>query len=192
MTALGESGLRHTYQRTFWLPAGAAPSCVVEEAILALAPRLNVRVAGYEWWLSRMRTSNVGVDFHRDHDIALATRGGPMRHPKVSTVLFLNRCRGGLLAITRGAPNPANPALAPDVLDFELVEPRPNRWCFFDGKLTHGVLDSENQVPHARRPREAKLRLSIPVNFWTRRPDGVPEFARTRTYPPLRNPKFFG
>jgi hypothetical protein len=163
---------------------------VVEEAIFALAPRLGVPVAGYEWWLSRMRTSNVGVDFHRDHDIVLGKRG-PIRHPRVSTVLFLNRCQGGLLAVTRQAPNPRNPAFAPDVLDFELVEPRPNRWCFFEGRLTHGVLDSQNQLPGPRRKREAKLRLSIPVNFWTRRPAGVPEFASKRTYPPLRHPQFF-
>ena len=184
--ALGETGLRHTYQRTFWFPRGAAPSCVVEEAIAVLAPQVDVSVAGYEWWLSRMRTSNVQVDFHRDHDIALAESGGPMRHPLRSSVLFLNRCHGGLLAVSEQAPNPRNPALAPTEHDFELVEPKPNRWVHFDGRLTHGVLDARNQLPGQRLPREAKLRLSIPVNFWAARPRGVPEFRSTRLYRPLR------
>ncbi len=187
--ALAEEGLRGTYQRTFWFPAGREAENVMEEAIAALVPRAPMRVAGWEWWLSRMRTSNVQVDFHRDCDERLARAGGPQRHPLRSSVLFLNRCRGGLLAVTRRAPNPRNPALAPDLIDFELVEPAPNRWVFFDGRLTHGVLDAENQLPGRRLPREPALRLSVPINWWAKRPTQVPELSRTRSYPALRMTK---
>jgi hypothetical protein len=184
---LGETGLRTTYQTTFWMPRGAAPSCVVEEAIAHLW--LAGRYAGAEWWLSRMRTSNVQVDFHRDRDEKLALAGGPQVHPARSSVLFLNRCRGGLLAVTAEPPNPENAAMAPDRLELDLVEPRPNRFVHFDGRLTHGVLDAKNQVPGARLPREPGLRLAVIVNFWRSRPTCIPEFSHARSYRSLRLPK---
>lgn len=177
--ALGDRGLARTYRTTFWLPRGAAPSCVVEEAILLLwahVPR-DPRVRGVEWWLSRMRTSSVGVDFHRDHDIVLRERGGPELHPRRASVLYLSRCRGGLLAVTADAPNPHNPACAPDAHDFDLVAPAPNRYAHFAGHLTHGVLDAKNQLPGARLPREPGLRLAVAVNFWARRPAGARRWA---------------
>lgn len=178
MAALGDVGLRSTYQTTYWFPLSVAPRCVVEEAALVLSHRLSLptEVIGAEWWLSRMRTSSVAIDFHRDHDIALAERGGPLRHPQRSTVLFLNRCRGGLLAVTRAAPDPANPALAPARHDLDLVTPSPNRFAIFDGRLTHGVLDARNQIPGARLPREPGLRLAVAINFWTQRPLAARDF----------------
>jgi hypothetical protein len=182
--ALGATGLRTTYQTTFWMPRGAAPSCVVEEAIAHL--KVPGRFAGAEWWLSRMRTSNVQVDFHKDRDEKLALEGGPLRHPARSSVLFLNRCKGGLLAVTCEAPNPKNPAMVPDRVEFDLVEPRPNRFVHFDGRLTHGVLDAKNQIPGARLPREPALRLALIVNFWRQRPTCIPEFVQSRSYRVLR------
>jgi hypothetical protein len=177
--ALGEQRLRHTYQTTFWFDFGE-PSNLVDAAILALArPR---GVVGAEWWLSRMRTSNVQVDFHRDRDEQLALKSGRQVHPSVSSVLFLNRCRGGLLAVTSEPPNPKNPAMAPDRLDFDLAKPHPNRYVWFDGRLTHGVLDSQNQLPGPRLPKEPALRLSIAINFWKNRPTGVPRFDDRRIY----------
>ena len=184
---LGETGLSRTYQTSFWFGRGAAPSCVVEEAIEAVAGRLPPKVDGYEWWLSRMRTSNVQVDFHRDRDERLALAGGVVRHPRTSSVLFLNRCTGGLLAVTRAPPDERNPAKAPTRLDFDLVEPRPNRLVWFEGRMTHGVLDARNQIPGARLPRQQQLRLSIPINAWDRKPHAVPDFAHSRAYRSLRD-----
>src|SRR6185436_20385013 len=118
----------------FWMPRGAEPSCVVEEALT----HVWRGGAGCEWWLSRMRTSNVQVDFHQDRDEKLALAGGPDVHPKTSSVLFLNRCRGGLLVVT-GRPV--------EEFAWDLVKPEPNRFVWFDGRLTHGVLDSKNELP---------------------------------------------
>ena len=59
---------------------------------------------------------------------------------------------------------------------------RANRFTFFEGTLTHGVLDARNQLPGKRLPREPGLRLAIAVNFWTTRPWGVPTFGESRHY----------
>ena len=186
IVGLGRERLVAGYQTTFWYELDTPPSNRVEQAVVLLAPLLPAKrrrgVIGVEWWLSRMRTSNVKVDFHRDRDNARFDETGEEKNPLTSSVLYLGECRGGLLAVTKEAPNPRNPAFAPDVHDFDFVAPRANRFTFFEGTLTHGVLDSQNQIPGRRRPRENGLRLAIAVNFWTERPWRVPSFAASRFY----------
>jgi hypothetical protein len=181
--ALGTERLRRTYQTTFWYDFGP-PTNVVEQVILTLRPRLpqGRRIIGVEWWLSRMYTTDVQVDFHQDRDEKLALATGRLVHPRVSSVLFLNRVRGGALAITEELPDPDNPSLAPAGMDFALVAPRPNRLVLFDGTLTHGVLDADNQVPHGRLPGRSRLRLTLAMNWWHRRPMEVPTYAEAGLY----------
>ncbi|HYS79322.1 MAG TPA: hypothetical protein VEM76_01360 [Anaeromyxobacteraceae bacterium] len=190
--ALGTERLRDTYQTTFWFDFGR-PAALPEEAILALRGRLPAparrRVTGVEWWLSRMRTSDVRVDFHRDRDTALFARTGATVHPACSSVLYLGRCRGGLLAVTGAPPDEAHPACAPDPLDADLVRPWPNRLVLFPGDATHGVLDAHNAVPTGRLPEATPLRLALVMNWWRRRPEGVRAFARSTRYPALRLPR---
>jgi hypothetical protein len=182
---LGTEGLARTYQTTFWFDLGH-PAALPEEAVLALRARVPAlrapSIAGAEWWLSRMRTSDVRVDFHRDRDEVLFRRTGRLAHPALSSILFLNRCRGGLLAVTARAPDERNAALAPAPLDGDLVRPWPNRFVFFAGDVTHGVLDADNAVPHRRLAPPTPLRLALVVNWWSRRPTDVPRFADTRRY----------
>lgn len=181
--ALGTERLRNTYQTTFWYDFGP-PTNVVEAAILALRPQVpkERRIVGVEWWLSRMYTTDVRVDFHQDRDEKLALATGRLIHPRISSVLFLNRVRGGSLAITEELPEPENPSLAPSSLDFALVAPRPNRLVLFDGNLTHGVLDANNQVPEGKLPGRSRLRLTLPMNWWHRRPTDIPRYSETRLY----------
>ena len=180
--ALGNERIRQTYQTTFWYPFDGATN-VVEEAADALRPHLPAgKTAGVEWWLSRMRTSDVRVDFHRDRDERWASATGKNRHPHLSSVLFLNRVRGGLLAVTDAPPCEDNPSLAPNHTDFDLVAPQPNRFVWFDGRLTHGVLDANNQIPDRPLTRGGAWRKTIVFNWWTRAPFEVPRFSETNFY----------
>jgi hypothetical protein len=181
--ALGTERLRQTYQTTFWFELGE-PSNVIEEAILALRPRVPVRrgLAGVEWWLSRMHTTDVKVDFHQDRDEKLALKGGPLVHPLYTSLLFMNRVRGGALAVTRAPPCEDNPSLAPDTDAFDLVRPRPNRFTCFKGDLTHGVLDARNQIPDGKLPGTSRLRVTLVMNWWRQRPTDLPTFAESRAY----------
>jgi hypothetical protein len=183
---LGGEGMRKTYQTTFWYPLDQPPGNLVEEAVHGLLPAIPARrrrgVVGVEWWLSRMRTSNVGVDFHRDRDNGLAAETGIEENPRLSSVLYLNRCVGGLLAVTLEPPCEDNPALAPAVHDFDLVAPAPNRYAFFSGACTHGVLDADNCIPGRRLPAQRGWRLAVAINFWHRRPVAVPTYAEHPRY----------
>jgi hypothetical protein len=184
--ALGGENLRETYQTTFWFDLGE-PAAIVEQAVLVLRGHFPRRIAGVEWWLSRMRTSDVRVDFHQDCDEILLRREGRLVHPSRSSVLFLNRCRGGLLAVTNEPAGESNPARAPDDLGaLDLVRPWPNRLALFPGDATHGVLDANGAVPLRRLRPATPLRLAIAVNAWTARPTGVPTFAEAGRYAGLR------
>jgi hypothetical protein len=187
--ALGGEKLRSTYQTTFWYEFGH-PTSIIDEVVSCVRPLIpERRLAGVEWWLSRMRTNRVAVDFHQDRDERLALRGGRARHPRISSVLFLNRVRGGALAVTPQRPNPRNPCSVPLPLDADLVSPRPNRLVWFDGRLTHGVLDGNNNVPNGR-PRDAgDFRLTVVMNWWAERPVGVPTFSESTAYGVLKSQK---
>ncbi|MBL8920618.1 MAG: 2OG-Fe(II) oxygenase [Myxococcaceae bacterium] len=190
--ALGAERLRSSYQTTFWFDLREPPSNVVEEAAVRLFRALpgsrRRGVIGVEWWLSRMRTSNVKVDFHVDRDNALFDDTGHTVTPVTSSVLYLTSSVGGLLAVTKAKADPTRPACIPDTDEFELVEPRPNRFVYFDAKLTHGVLDARNQVPLARLPVQRRWRIGVAINFWHRRPRRVGTFAESAHYRRLATP----
>ncbi|QRN98513.1 hypothetical protein JRI60_05530 [Archangium violaceum] len=181
--ALGTERLRQTYQTTFWFDLGQ-PSNIVEQVILELRPRVPPRrgLAGVEWWFSRMRTTDVQVDFHQDRDEKLALRGGPLVHPRFTSLLFMNSVRGGALAVTKALPCEDNPSLAPDTSDFDLAMPRPNRFVYFRGDLTHGVLDADNQIPNGKLPGSSRLRVTLVMNWWAQRPTDIPTFAESKVY----------
>lgn len=184
--ALGTERLRSSYQTTFWFELRAPPSNVVEQAAARLFQALPAsrrrNVVGVEWWLSRMRTSNVKVDFHVDRDNALFDDTGRTVTPVTSSVLYLSSSVGGLLAVTKAPADPTRPACLPDTDDFDLVEPKPNRFVFFDAKLTHGVLDARNEVPLARLPTQRRWRIGVAINFWHRRPRRVGTFLASSHY----------
>lgn len=187
--AIGAEKLENTYQTTFWFPLdGSSAGAVTEQAAVELSARVSKRrVVGCEWWLSRMKTTDVRVDFHRDRDERLALRTGREVHPLWSSVFFLNRCRGGLLAVTRDPPNEENDSMAPDRLDrMELARPTPNRFVVFRGNLTHGVLDARNEIPSGKLPGDPPLRLALILNWWDHRPEGIPEWKATRIYRALQ------
>ena len=177
---LADTGLRDSYFTTFWLPRGAPPAHPVEAAVLALWQLAGVRCAGVEWWVGRSYTTDVPIEFHFDQDVK-ARRG--LRHPRLSSVFFFNAVRGGQLAITdqvagpRGAPVPAVPHR------LQAVKPRANRYALFSGRLLHGVLDARGQTPLGRLsgPR-GRLRVTLVINFWERRPTDVPLWSESRAF----------
>jgi len=181
---IGSERLRQSYFTTFWLPRRAAPAHAVEEAVLALWPLAGARrCAGAEWWLGRAYTTDLPVEFHFDQDV----KGRHRRHPRLSSVFFFNPVRGGQLAVTDQVPTSRT------AMRLETVAPRRNRYAIFAGNLLHGVLDARGRTPGKRvqGPR-GRLRVTLVVNYWDRRPTGVPTWAESGIYRGLgerRRPK---
>ena len=181
---IGSERLRQSYFTTFWLPRRAAPAHAVEEAVLALWPLAGARrCAGAEWWIGRAYTTDVPVEFHFDQDV----KGRHRRHPRLSSVFFFNPVRGGQLAVTDQVPT------SRAAMRLEAVAPRRNRYAVFAGNLLHGVLDARGRTPGKRvqGPR-GRLRVTLVVNYWDRRPTGVPTWTESGIYRGLgerRRPK---
>jgi hypothetical protein len=178
--------LRHSYFTTFWLPASPnrQPPRELEspiERLVAFLWRLAdppSSCSGVEWWIGRAHTNALPIGFHFDQDVK-ARRG--FRHPLLSSVFFFNRVRGGQLAITDQVPGPRGEPRPAQASALEVIEPRRNRYVVFPGNLFHGVLDEEGRVPRsAARHARGRVRLTLVVNFWERRPTGVPLFGAGR------------
>jgi hypothetical protein len=170
---LGQERFRQSYFTTFWLGKDELPQNPVERAVSGLwklaRPR---RCAGCEWWIGRAYTNDLPIAFHFDEDVL----GKRRRHPRLSSVFFFNRVRGGHLAVTDGRPGTAPSRLEP-------IAPRRNRYAIFSGDLLHGVLDRNGETPRKKLggPR-GRLRVTLVVNFWDERPSKVPRWSESRHY----------
>lgn len=181
-------GTSVSYWKTFWYPFGP-PTNVVEELALALRPHLGAEgkhIVGTEWWIGRMHTTNVLLDFHHDRDLKLFEQTGELRHPRRSSVFFFNPVRGGSLFVTnqRLVRNGDEYTLSPEEpTDFATVRPASNRFVMFPGDLLHGVLDANDEVPHGKLPGPpGRARLSLVYNWWEAPPTGVRQWSEKRTY----------
>jgi hypothetical protein len=175
---LGNERFRKSYFTTFWLARGSQPAHALEDAVLALWKRAGIRCAGVEWWIGRAHTNRLPIEFHFDHDV----KGRVLRHPRVSSVFFFNSVRGGHLAVTDARPG-TGPATR-----MEPVKPRRNRYAMFRGNLLHGVLDGEGRTPARGHGGRGRVRITLVVNFWDRRPTGVPTWQQSGVYRSLRTP----
>jgi len=171
---LGSERLRQSYFTTFWLPRGSVPAHAVEEAVIALWRLAGARRCdGAEWWLGRAYTTDIPVEFHFDEDV----KGRRRRHPQLSSVFFFNSVRGGQLAVTDRVPT------SQAAMRLETVAPRRNRYAIFAGNLLHGVLDARGRTPRKRvHGARGRLRLTLVVNYWDRRPTCVPTWTESGVY----------
>jgi len=178
ISRLGRERLHSSYFTTFWLPRGGAPAHALEEAVLALWKLARPRgCAGAEWWIGRSHTTRVPVEFHFDQDV----KGRLRRHPRLSSVFFFNPVRGGQLAVTDQVPGGGT------ATRLETIAPRRNRYAVFAGNLLHGVLDARGRSPGRRLPGPAgRLRVTLVVNYWERRPAEVPTWNESGIYRSLR------
>jgi len=173
ISRLGTERLAESYFTTFWLGKGAAPQNPVERVVSELWKLARPRgCAGSEWWIGRAYTNDLPIEFHFDEDVL----GKNRRHPRLSSVFFFNRVRGGQLAVTD-----ARPGRAPSQL--QAVPPRRNRYALFAGDLLHGVLDRDGRTPLQKLsgPR-GRLRVTLVVNFWDERPSKIVPWSESRHY----------
>ena len=126
-----------------------------------------------EWW-AHCRPHGVGHQLHFDS----ANEGrGALRHPIVSTALYLTSDVGGPTLVTTQASGDTSLASAG-----YMAPPRRNRLLMFDGRLLHGVLPGRGVVPPAQGspPR----RVTLMIAFWpSLRERPAPRPAAARPFP---------
>jgi len=146
------------------------------EAMLPLlssvAPAVAERVTMAEWWVHQRGPDQWhGHPMHYDtHEQLLReTRGARLRHPAVSTVVYLSEAspRFGPTLVTNQMPRTSSPSSSTSNSGEELaatVEPRLGRGAFFDGSYLHGALPGQPWLADASSPER---RLCLMVGFWT-------------------------
>jgi hypothetical protein len=191
---VGSERLAESYTTNFWFPAGGQPRNIVEEAITRLYrfARPGTRCVGAEWWLGRLPYGQ-SLSLHFDRDMTLEERDGETVHPLWSSILYLNRFPSSPTVILDQVLGRDRKSLVPAVAKTgKAVDPVPNRYVVYRGSLYHGVVASAAARKRAARSGNAgkppRLRLTLLVNFWDRRP--LPPVCRDydgTVYAALRN-----
>jgi len=103
-TARTASYGEHSTGSTYWIPAGVAPRCALEQvaaAVLAAhAPPDAFVNAGAEWWTLAVDAEDSGIGFHWDLDYEAEGRCGVHRTPFAATVTYL--CDTGVPTMCTG------------------------------------------------------------------------------------------
>ena len=89
-------------------------------------------------------------------------------------------------AVAEASPFPKEVALR-SALQPSALAPRRNRYAVFAGNLLHGVLDARGRTPGRPLSGPAgRLRVTLVVNYWERRPTDVPTWNESGIYRSLR------
>src|SRR5262245_12349824 len=163
-----------SYSTTFWLPLGAKPTNIVEQCVIKLCAMVQPGPAciGMEWWLGRLKMGE-SLPFHTDRDRSLRKLTGQIVHPLWSSILYLNRFPSSPTIVFDQVLAPDGSWIPPQRPAGKALEAIPNHYVVFRGDLLHGVVANGKEKPDARPAESAKpprMRLTLLVNYWDRRP----------------------
>jgi hypothetical protein len=176
-----------SYNTTFWFPLGAKPTNVVEECVTRLYDlvRPGPKCIGMEWWLGRLKYGE-SLRFHTDRDRSLRKETGQIVHPLWSSILYLNRFPSSPTIVYDQVLAPDGESwIPPKPASGRALEVVPNHYAAFRGDLRHGVVANGTGRETAKSP---KLRLTLLINYWDRRP--APPNCRLydgTIYPSIKN-----
>lgn len=163
-TAKQALGSEHSSGATFWIAAGAAPRCLLEQLALAIlaahAPpgaltcdasgsAGGVSRVGVEWWTLAIDAEDSSVGFHWDLDYEAEDRLHVHRTPFAATVTYL--CSSGVpTLVLEKVPTPGSRAgPSEDGFPVErgwLSVPAPGKHIRFNGAWLHGAPDLKGLI----------------------------------------------
>lgn len=174
--AVGTERMEDSYSTTFWFPLGARPANVVEECVSELCALVQPgpRCIGMEWWLGRLKYGE-SLPFHTDRDRSLRKQTGQIVHPLWSSILYLNLFPSSPTVVYDQVLGPDGKSwVPPRPTSGKALDAVPNHYAVFRGDLRHGVVANgaaqETAGPSGEAEKAPELRLTLPVNYWDRRP----------------------
>ena len=159
-----------TYNTTFWFPLGAQVTNIVELCVSKLYAfvRPGPECLGMEWWLGRLKFGEA-LRFHTDRDRSLRHETGQIVHPMWSSILYLNRFPSSPTIVLDQVLSPDGKSwIPPEASSGRSLDAIPNHYVVFRGDLRHGVV--ANGAGKESAAASGKLRLTLLVNYWDRRP----------------------
>ena len=155
--------------KSAWIDRDATPMSDLEGLALSvlrshLVPGCEETIAGAEYWVQWRTGGGPGLGLHFDKDERAHAERDEWHHPMLATATYLtdggaplvvfNTTSDGDGPVTRGC----------------LVAPRKARHVAFLGNLLHGV---PRELTPRRDVRASEKRVSVLVNLWEKRPDGL-------------------
>eukprot|EP00808_Paulinella_micropora_P029955 g79967.t1 len=132
---------------------------------------------GIEWWVHK-RPSGAHMPMHFDKDEGLFARKQQLKHPQVSSVLYLTDAGGATLVVQQTCASQDITQMFPRKPRAGVsCAPKRNRYFHFPGNLLHGVLPAEPIVQKVGdrveidREAEHLPRITLLLNLWSRRPE---------------------
>jgi len=159
-----------SYNTTFWFPIGAEPTNIVEQCVGKLYALVTPgpKCIGMEWWLGRLKFGEA-LPFHTDRDRSLRHETGEILHPMWSSILYLNRFPSSPTVVLDQVLSPDGKSwIPPETNSGRSLDAVPNHYVAFRGDLRHGVV--ANGAGEESAAASMKLRLTLLVNYWDRRP----------------------
>lgn len=189
----------HRIKEAHWLPVCDRqlvnpPTSLAEQVCEYLlrygGADLPVDICGLEWWV-HSRPAGGKMHFHFDRDEGLWEEENLMRHPVLSSVLYISDIGGPTLIVHQQCDQTHTSLIPGEPEGGTLFEVDPNCWATFDGSLLHGVC---NTAQCERRCRDLELddpgvydddddprRITLLVNFWDKEIKHCDDMAHSLT-----------
>lgn len=178
------SSLEHqpnTEEYSYWLPIKdgklPAPRSIVEQAINYIyenrMPCSTQDFVGVEWWIHN-RDPTTYMSMHFDKDEGFFVRNQVLRHPKLSSVYYVNDKGGPTLVVDQWCTHDNKKLIPKEPLRGIATNPRNNQILFFPGDRLHGVLPAEPQFKRVGGAFVRDLahesviggRITLLMNWW--------------------------
>jgi hypothetical protein len=155
--------------KSAWIDRDATPMSDLEGLALSvlrshLVPGCEETIAGAEYWVQWRMGGGPGLGLHFDKDERAHAERDEWHHPMLATATYLTD-GGAPLVVFNTSSDGEGP-----VSRGCLVAPRKARHVAFLGNLLHGV---PRELTPRRDVRASEKRVSVLVNLWEKRPDGL-------------------
>ena len=173
--------------KSAWIDRDATPMSDLEGLALSvlrshLVPGCEETIAGAEYWVQWRMGGGPGLGLHFDKDERAHAERDEWHHPMLATATYLTD-GGAPLVVFNTSSDGEGP-----VSRGCLVAPRKARHVAFLGNLLHGV---PRELTPRRDVRASEKRVSVLVNLWEKRPDGLERAPADPEYHPGEQPEYY-
>lgn len=113
------------------------------------------------------------MHFHFDRDEHVWEDEGVMKHPFLSSILYISEAGGPTLVVDQRCDERHQQLIPAEPMGGTIFEVEANSWATFDGRLLHGVCNhaqSQRRVPDLELDEldenSETRRITLLVNFW--------------------------
>jgi len=139
-----DMGNDYSEGQTFWVPANAAPTTILEKIALEIFQfhtkgcQFDKENSGAEWWTLAIDSENADVSWHWDKDYGLEESGINLS-PHLATITYLSETGAPTVMLNKIAPTEYHKDISGTASKMFLSRPRIGKHSSFDGRFLHAA-----------------------------------------------------